>query len=114
MWDTFCMLLIFYEILSIPFKLSFDVEINSTLDQIIDILFMSDIIITFNTSIYRKGIPIYSRKQIVLNYIRLWFWIDLAASFPYDAIITASTGVSEDESSETVAPSSSKDATKYT
>lgn len=32
MWDTFCMLLIFYEILSIPFKLSFDVEINATLD----------------------------------------------------------------------------------
>lgn len=32
MWDAFCMLLIFYEILSIPFKLSFDVEINSTLD----------------------------------------------------------------------------------
>lgn len=64
-------------------------------------MFMSDIAITFNTSIYRKGIPIYSRKQIVLNYIKLWFWIDLAASFPYDTIITASTGISEDESDET-------------
>ncbi|CAD8177259.1 unnamed protein product [Paramecium pentaurelia] len=113
MWDAFCMLLIFYEILSIPFKLSFDVEINATLDQIIDIMFMSDIVITFNTSIYRKGIPIYGRKQIVLNYIKLWFWIDLAASFPYDAIITASTGVSEQESSQTTT-TSSQDATKYT
>lgn len=62
MWDTLCMFLIFYEIISIPFKLSFDVEINATLDTIIDYIFMSDILITFNTSIYKKGIPIYSRK----------------------------------------------------
>jgi hyperpolarization activated cyclic nucleotide-gated potassium channel 2 len=62
MWDAFCMFLIFYEILIIPFKLSFEVEISSTLETIIDVLFMSDIAITFNTSIYKKGIPIFSRK----------------------------------------------------
>jgi hyperpolarization activated cyclic nucleotide-gated potassium channel 2 len=31
-WDLLCMLLIFYEILGIPFKISFDTEISKEFD----------------------------------------------------------------------------------
>lgn len=63
------MFLIFYEILSIPFKLSFDVEVSPTFDTIIDAVFISDIVISFNTSFYKRGVAVFDRKRIVLNYI---------------------------------------------
>jgi hypothetical protein len=52
------MSLIFYEIMSIPFKISFDVEIDPTWDHLIDAVFLMDIIISFNTAFYFKGVPV--------------------------------------------------------
>lgn len=87
MWDLICMMLIFYEILSIPFKISFDVEISSTFEIVTDVIFLTDILISFNTAYYSNGTLITDHKHIVINYIKLWFWIDLASSFPYSRII---------------------------
>jgi len=52
------MLLIFYEIITIPFKISFDLDIYDVWDHIVDSIFLFDIIISFNTAYYHKGYPV--------------------------------------------------------
>jgi hypothetical protein len=52
------MSLIFYEIMAIPFKISFDIDINLIWDHFIDEVFLLDIAISFNTAFYFKGIPV--------------------------------------------------------
>jgi hyperpolarization activated cyclic nucleotide-gated potassium channel 2 len=80
------MFLIFYEILSIPFVISFDIEISSELSMAITILFLIDIAVTFNTAVWIKGTINYQYAMIFKQYLKLWFWLDLAASFPYDMV----------------------------
>jgi hypothetical protein len=45
---------------------------------------LSDIIINFNTGIYRNGILITKRWEIAKNYLKLWFWIDFIATVPLE------------------------------
>ncbi|CAD8189124.1 unnamed protein product [Paramecium pentaurelia] len=87
LWDFLCMLLIFYEILSIPFRISFDFEISNDLSTFITTIFLIDIAITFNTAVWIKGTINYKYSVIFRQYMKLWFWLDLIASFPYDMII---------------------------
>jgi hyperpolarization activated cyclic nucleotide-gated potassium channel 2 len=55
MWDLLCMFLIFYEILGIPFKISFDTEISQEFDTLVDVVFACDIVLNFNTAFYENG-----------------------------------------------------------
>lgn len=50
------MVLIFYEILSIPFKISFDIEIYEGWDRFVDAVFLFDILVSFNTAYYYNGV----------------------------------------------------------
>jgi len=44
-------------------------------------------VITFNTGFYRKGVVVMKRRDIIINYLKGWFWLDLLASFPYSWFI---------------------------
>ena len=74
-WDIFTMFIILYEIMMIPFRLSFEDDESGDLvaftgsDLVIDIIFMTDIFLNFSTTIYDKGVQIYERKFIMLNYL---------------------------------------------
>lgn len=57
----------------------------------IDVSFMLDVLVQFNTGFYRRGNLVNSRKEIVINYIETWFLIDVLASLPYNYIITIPT-----------------------
>ena len=50
---------------------------------------MTDICITFNTGFYKKGYLVMKRREIVKNYIKTWFIIDLLASFPYTEVLNS-------------------------
>lgn len=52
------MILIFYEIIAIPMDLSFNVTLGNTFELIVDSMFMLDIIISFNTTFYDKGVVV--------------------------------------------------------
>ena len=80
------MILIFYEILSIPFRISFEFEISEELSTAITIIFLLDIAVTFNTAVWIKGSINYHYSVIFRQYIKLWFWLDILASFPYDMV----------------------------
>ena len=71
----------------IPFKLTF-MEYGESwgyviYDLLVDALFLSDIIIRFNTPIYLEGRLITDRKIIIKAYLRSWFILDLLACFPF-------------------------------
>lgn len=87
LWDFLCMFLIFYEILSIPFRISFDFEISNELSIFITVIFLMDILVTFNTAVWIKGSINYQYSVIFKQYMKLWFWLDLIASFPYDMVL---------------------------
>ena len=53
-----------------------------------DFFFLLDIIVSFNTGIYENGSLVMVRAPIVNSYIRMWFWIDLIASFPYSLVLS--------------------------
>jgi hyperpolarization activated cyclic nucleotide-gated potassium channel 2 len=78
------MVFIIYEIMSIPFRISFDVTFSEEFDTFVNAIFFMDIFISFNTGCYINGELTYSRKDIALGYLKMWFWLDLAASFPYE------------------------------
>ncbi|KAM3133635.1 hypothetical protein pb186bvf_014322 [Paramecium bursaria] len=86
-WDSLCMILIFYEIIAIPMDLSFNVTLGNNFELVVDSLFMLDILISFNTTFYDKGVVIHDRKKIALNYLSSWFILDILSSFPYDLVL---------------------------
>ncbi len=89
-WDLFGMVFILYQALLVPFRLCFEISATGGLavfELIQDFYFMIDIFITANTGYYEKGNLILKRTNIIINYLMLWFWLDIAASFPYSLVI---------------------------
>ena len=60
-----------------------------------DVTFMIDVIVTFNTGFYKKGYLVMKRKDIILNYIKTWFILDLLASFPYAWVVSSNSDDSD-------------------
>lgn len=111
MWDFYCMLLILYEIISIPMIISFTIEASPEFEYVVTFSFILDILVTFNTAVYINGNISYSYKNIAVEYLKLWFWIDVSSSFPYDMLLNGVlTGSAEDEisTSETNLKNSTK------
>ena len=89
-WDLFGLFFIIYQAILIPFRLCFDVDATGGIlyvEDIMDVAFMMDIIVTFNTGFYKKGYLVMKRKDIIKNYMKTWFWIDLVATFPYSWVL---------------------------
>lgn len=90
-WDILSMIFIVYQSIMVPFKISFNFESPYSLglfEMIQDFYFIIDILVSLNTGFYLKGLIILTRKEIVLEYLRIWFWLDIAASFPYPLVIS--------------------------
>ena len=91
MWDLMILVFIIYQSIVIPFRLCFNVDATGGLyifETAMDVSFMIDIVITFNTGFYRKGYLVMKRKDIIINYLKTWFILDLLASFPYNWVFT--------------------------
>jgi hypothetical protein len=74
-WDMFIILLAIYNAFSIPFYLAFSPPFSTSLareisDDMIDILFLCDILIHFRTSYYHPdtGEEIFNPKMIAKHY----------------------------------------------
>ena len=89
-WDTVCFMIILYQAISIPFYLTFMLDASitalSSVDLCFMIFFMFDILFYFNSAFFRNGDLIVNRKEIIKNYMKSWFWIDLISTFPYDTL----------------------------
>ncbi|CAD8091652.1 unnamed protein product [Paramecium primaurelia] len=90
-WDLIGMSFIFIQMITIPLILTFSFEISggfAIFNDIMDYYFLIDILLQFQTGYYEGGYFVSQRRQIALNYLKLWFWLDLISSFPYDDMLS--------------------------
>uniref|UniRef100_A0A0R3T9N2 Ion_trans domain-containing protein n=1 Tax=Rodentolepis nana TaxID=102285 RepID=A0A0R3T9N2_RODNA len=92
-WDWLIVLCTFYFAIMVPYNAAFHRDGNErylrTLDMIIEVLFIIDILLNFRTTFVSKsGHVVHRSKEIALNYIRGWFILDLIAAVPFDIIKT--------------------------
>jgi CRP-like cAMP-binding protein len=98
-WDIFVMIALLIQSFYIPFSIAFAVPLQGNmlyLDFILTVGFLIDILLTFNTTFYKRGTLVKNRRVIAMNYIRGWLWVDLIASFPYDWVINRSILIPDD------------------
>ena len=50
--------------------------------------YVTDLIVNFNTAYFKNGFLVTSRKDIIKNYLKFWFWIDLIATMPIEDIMS--------------------------
>lgn len=92
-WDTFQFFALTYIILIIPVRVGFAVEIPLLsfpyiLDLIIDVYFIVDIYLNFNTAQWLpSGVLETNPKNIRRRYIKGWFTVDVISSFPFSYIM---------------------------
>ena len=86
LWDLFNFLLIVYQSIVTPFRISFDVPPTGFMfyvELFMDLIFILDILMSFNVGYYHKGTKIMLRNKVLFNYIFGWMILDIIASFPY-------------------------------
>ena len=103
-WDLIMILFVFYSSVFIPMELAF---MNSNpaitkhiahriFDYGVDIYFLIDIVVNFNTSFYDEDYQIVlERKKIAKLYARTWFPLDFIAAFPFE--LFAMIGFADDQ-----------------
>lgn len=94
-WDILILIIIIYQALAIPYYICFNdtpSSISDFLEFLMNICFMVDILAAFNTGFYIKGNLIMNRKEIIKDYLKFWFWLDVIASMPYGWFIGPAIG----------------------
>jgi len=91
-WDFAVCVIMFYIILDIPIQLCFEIDLPpfhpwSVADLCINIFFMIDILVNFNTGFFREGKLINLRREIAKEYAQVWLWLDVVTSIPFDHIL---------------------------
>ena len=85
-WDILLLVIILYQSLTVPYFICFDdyyPPMMMLIEIIITFIFLIDLMICFNTGFYSKGSLIMKHKDIAFEYFKMWFWIDIVATFPY-------------------------------
>lgn len=104
-WDILLLVLIIYQALTVPYFICFNdsyTKALSALDMVMSFIFFFDILICFNTGFYSKGSLVMKRRPIAFEYLKLWFWIDAIATFPYNWVIEGITLESSQNTSSSI------------
>ena len=95
-WELLMMILVLVQAIYIPYSVAWQATWGASwhFDDMTDVLFISDLFMSFNTAFkpHPQADLVTNRKQIAFNYLKLWFWIDLVSSVPFDAIAKAFAG----------------------
>lgn len=110
-WDWMILVLILYTAIATPYSAVFiyakhegddsssdDLKIISgkhpilsTIETLVDVMFIIDILINFRTTYLTSETSsselVSNNKKIASNYLKGWFFIDAVAAIPFDAII---------------------------
>lgn len=97
-WDIFVAILIVYGCLNIPLRIGFDLPTSLgqiITDSFIDIVFLSDIILSFRTVyLAPDGEPVTSPGDIAIRYLKGAFLIDVCSTIPVDLLMLLLGGTS--------------------
>ncbi|RHY84776.1 hypothetical protein DYB35_008074 [Aphanomyces astaci] len=108
-WHVTLAFVIFYQMIYIPFNMGFNPNIQGTpwqtVDRVIDMLFVMDILVNFNVAFYesfpdddqrhillrystdraaKDKFLVHSHARIAMHYVHGWIWLDALAAFPVD------------------------------
>lgn len=89
-WDLFIILMVVVSCIFIAFQISFQhfaLTSGSWVIYILDVFFLLDCFLNFKTTYRSNGVEITNTNDIRLHYLQTMFWIDLLASFPFDAFL---------------------------
>ena len=90
-WDFFLAILICYNCLVVPVRLSFSESSSMSLlaivDFVVDLVFLLDIVLNFYTGYDDGGFVVMDPAIARRKYLTTWFGFDLISSFPFDIII---------------------------
>jgi len=92
-WDMITAFYVIYLVWLVPFSIGFDYWYPSpgiaTVNTIIDIWFIVDVILNFRTGYVDHGVMVLDSKRIMRNYLQSYFLIDFMASFPWETVFAA-------------------------
>ncbi|KAJ0410399.1 hypothetical protein P43SY_002731 [Pythium insidiosum] len=94
-WDTCMAIIVAWTAISVPFRISFDVDDTmflSATDRVSDVLFFIDTVLNFFTTyIDDTGVEIVDPNEIRRHYLRTSFIVDVASMIPFDFIVETVT-----------------------
>jgi len=102
-WDLIVIFLALYNCLSIPFNVAFsEMKMDEMMgivifERLVDVSFALDICFNFRTTFInpKTGTEVILPKRIAANYVFLGrFWVDLAASIPFEIFVSLFTAES--------------------
>ncbi len=85
-WEIFILLVTIYVFIKIPLSVVFSGSTESEIllfEVIISFIYFIDIVIRLNTAVVYRMDLITDRHKVASIYLKGWFWIDLAAAFPF-------------------------------
>ena len=91
-WDLLMMILLLFCAFVTPFEIGFidtsEVDNLFIINQIINVLFIFDVILAFNTGYFsfEIGMWVTNRRMIIRAYAHSWMGIDFVSCFPFDII----------------------------
>ena len=90
LWDIFVIILAVYNCICIPLSFSFEppfIKKLSKVDFVVDLMYYADIIIAFRAQkLLDDGTLLLNNREIIVNYLRGEFTIDVIASFPFEIL----------------------------
>ena len=103
-WDLVMFVLVGYTAIVLPIQLAFSTEDHfpqalTDFDYAVDFIFIFDIFLNFRTAFVENANLVIERKVIRQRYLRRWFAIDLAGSFPLDLVLRLFNGGSNSNTS---------------
>jgi hypothetical protein len=84
-WDLSGMVLIGYDMVTIPVLIAFEPDTNFFIDfmAFLTLIFWTmDMGLSFITGYYHDGQLVRSHAMIAKNYLKLWFWVDCLVNIP--------------------------------
>jgi hypothetical protein len=87
-FDIIGFILIIIQYMTVPFSVAFEFEdiILNYYNYFSDVFFLIDLLLNFNCGFYNHGTLVMNRKEIIISYLKGWFFFDFISSFPYSFI----------------------------
>ena len=66
-----------------PLEIAFDMHFWGGFEILFNVVFVMDIVVSFNCAYHAHGQIIYDRKRIAIRYLKTWFIVDVLSTFPW-------------------------------
>ena len=89
-WNLTILFASIYIAIEIPLVLVFNITetlLLEIINTVSTVIFLIDVVINFNISVYQKGKIISDRRYVASKYLKGWFFVDFLAAFPFSIFL---------------------------